>query len=395
MPTLVTLAVILLAVIALAGVHAWLGRTAGVTDRAVARLDADAGLGGELRSAYWFSAASDAADPWVAWHLTQAAGRLFAVEWAVVYPRVVARRAWLTAAGCAAAALLVVFVPGPLSSLRATAVGAGAAGAVAPDALVLPEDLRARLEALLGKVERGEISADAARASLEELRDLLARAETQPPTDASAASTDPAPAGRDLDRATAEALAQRAEAAADAADDMPQDVRFSLDDVAARLANAAREKESPDDVLSKSGVRATKGGGQAENASLAAARQAGLQLTQEAAKDPGSQALMMAGGGSMGGDSRAGAGGNSGQAGEPLAPWQRLAEALRRETIEASADASGANVTSEVKRRTEQGVSSVDFSGAAAAAYDPSRGSGPPAVPDALRALVRDYFIRK
>jgi hypothetical protein len=70
-------------------------------------------------------------------------------------------------------------------------------------------------------------------------------------------------------------------------------------------------------------------------------------------------------------------------------------QALRRETVDASADTPGANVLSEVRRKTEHGQATVAFSHSASGPSDASRAAAPPAVPEGRRASVQTYFTRK
>src|SRR5262245_32666564 len=63
------------------------------TDGIAARVDADAGLGGELRSAHWFATQSGIS-AWPAFHLERAAERAGRIAWQTVYPRERHSRAW-------------------------------------------------------------------------------------------------------------------------------------------------------------------------------------------------------------------------------------------------------------------------------------------------------------
>ena len=98
----------------------------------------------------------------------------------------------------------------------------------------------------------------------------------------------------------------------------------------------------------------------------------------------------------MGGDSRPGAGGNTPNQ-QGAAEAILLAQALRKELLEASADALGNNVDKEdLRRKTEQGTSTLGYTRVAPpSAYDPSRSTAPPPVPEARRSLLLNYFIRK
>jgi hypothetical protein len=105
---------------------------------------------------------------------------------------------------------------------------------------------------------------------------------------------------------------------------------------------------------------------------------------------------MMGGGGPMGGDSRPGAGGNQNDA-RGAAEALLLAQALRKELVEANADALGENVDKEdLRRKTEQGKSALGFTRVAQPrTVEPSRATAPPPVPEARRPLLFNYFIRR
>jgi hypothetical protein len=69
---------------------------------------------------------------------------------------------------------------------------------------------------------------------------------------------------------------------------------------------------------------------------------------------------------------------------------------LRKELVEAAADTQGDNVNKEdIRRKTEQGKSSIAYTRVAPATYERSRADAPPPVPEARRPLVQRYFIRK
>ena len=105
---------------------------------------------------------------------------------------------------------------------------------------------------------------------------------------------------------------------------------------------------------------------------------------------------MMSAGGPMGGDSRPGAGGNS-QDAKGAAEALLIAQSLKKELVEANADALGENVDKEdLRRKTEQGKSTLGFSRVAPpSSYEPSRAAAPPPVPEARRPLLHSWFIRK
>ena len=63
--------------------------------------------------------------------------------------------------------------------------------------------------------------------------------------------------------------------------------------------------------------------------------------------------------------------------------------------IEANKDHDGANVDSEVRRKTEQGQASVTFTRGSSVKSDKSRAEAPAPVPEARRTNVQRYFTRK
>jgi hypothetical protein len=72
-----------------------------------------------------------------------------------------------------------------------------------------------------------------------------------------------------------------------------------------------------------------------------------------------------------------------------------LGAALRRETIEASADLKGENVLTEQRRKTEHADAATAYSHAAAQPAERGSSTAPPPVPESRRAAVKSYFIRK
>ena len=312
-PPTVTWTAIGVVAVAAAGWFVWMRRPVRATDRSAASLDADASLGGELRSAFWFAAQHESS-PWSAFHLERAATRLTLVQWADFYPPVRATRAWsITAVLVLVAALATVRVPvrHPVTAVAVTQV----TPAVPPMPLeaLLPPDVRKRLEDLLAQIEAGKIAAAAANAKLQELREMLSKIDPsiEPELAKLAARSADAPVAEGA-KGNAQSLADRAAAAAKS--DLPADLREQLKDLASRLANprvGERADSSAERAATADAGQLSKAsaGAEANQASLA---QVAVQISREAASDPGNGQMMLAGAGSMGGDSSAGAGGNSG-----------------------------------------------------------------------------------
>jgi hypothetical protein len=376
----------------------WLRRVPTPTDAMAASLDEGAGLGGELRSAFWFAEQREPG-PWAAFHLERAAERVTILNWSDFYPAVRATRAWaVTGIFVVAAIVLGTHIPpkhvAPLAGAAKTATGAADD---VPLELLLPPDVRRKLEDLLAQIEKGKIAAAAANAKLKELQDLLSKID--PSLDPALAKLAKQAAEASLaekNNSDAKSLAERAKTDAQAA--LPPDLKEQLEDLASRLANprlGPKQGESAERSASGDQGQLSKASNGA-NAQQANAAEAAMQLSREAASDPQSGQMMLAGAGQQGGDSSAGAGGNSGGKSNS-ASAALIAQALKQEMIEASADVQGQNVTSEdIRRKTEQGKSSLGFTHVVAPpTIDPSRTLPPPPVPDARKPLVMQYFIRR
>jgi hypothetical protein len=396
-PTSVSWIALAAAVLGLGAWFVWLRRLPQATDAVAASLDRDAALGGELRSAFWFADQSEHTS-WATFHVERAAQRLAIVRWSDFYPPVRATRSWMIAIGLAlAAAIVTVRLP---ARLVRVAAGKNAAAQVDPSQVpleaLLPPDVRKRLEELMSQIEAGKIQAAAAAAKLEDLKELLSKIDPSlEPALADLAKRSAEAAAAESGKADAKSLAERAKEAARS--DMPADLRQQLEDMANRLANprvGERQGNSNEAANSSDAGQLGKSSAGAE-ASQANAAQAAMQLSREAASSSNGQ-MMLAGAGSMSGGSQGGSGGNQG-ARMGAAGAASIAQALRQELIEASADTQGQNVSAEdIRRKTEQGKSSLGFTHVVAPpAVDPSRTLPPPAVPDARKALVMQYFIRR
>jgi hypothetical protein len=371
-------------------------RARQISDQIALSIDTDANLAGELRSAHWF-ATTGGGDEWAAYHVAQAADRVGQIDWNTLYPPVRATKAWAISAVLALGAVAFsIDVPGlrPQSRAEAADAGAAAAGKVAPEEM--PEELRKRIEELLAAMMADKMTDKEAAMKLANLKELmdqldpslqkkLAELMKKQPLGADAQTK-----RRDLDE---EDRAERAERGENSAAGLPEDVRWGLEDLAARLASANLDRKTAENNPAASSETGEMGRG-SEQAQQAGQNQ--MQLMREAAKDPGAAQMMMGGAGMMGGDSQAGAGGNSGQK-TGQADVKSIAEALRRELVEANADARGENVPIEdIRRKTEQGKSTLGFSRVMPlTTFDKSRTVAPPAVPVARHPLLYNYFIRK
>jgi hypothetical protein len=387
--------VLLLSAAAGVALFAWLtARVPAVNDRAAARVDADAQLGGELRSALWFTS-QPAGDAWAAYHLDRAAARVQEVSWPAVYPPVPAPRAWAGSAVLGVLAIALVSIHAwPLASWTLGSAAGPAGTKLTPAGHSVSADVQKQIDELLKAVGTGELPMDEARERLSDLRDALSKVDPALQAAAAKAAQDQpkkpgsgAPKVADED---VEDLAARAEkAASDAA--LPEDVKWSLEDMAAKLAKAARQGKPSDSATPAESQNAHAEAGKAPASAGAAPPGEMVRMTTaEAQTDP----MMASRAAPMSGDPQGG-GGEAARKTSASAPLD-LSGALRKAAIEAAADSEGANVLAEMRRKSEQSRSTLAFSHVAPlAAYDPSRATAPPPPPDALRPLVQQYFIRR
>lgn len=393
---------LLLVAVGLAGWAWWGGRELPVTDAAAASIDQDAKLAGELHSAHWFAGRplpdADASEgtSWSAFHLKKASAHIQSVDWTALYPPVQATRQWLTS-GALVAVAIIALVVGPRSreailasqGLSPEEIKAAMAGEM------LPDDIQAKIDALLGEIAEGGLTDEQARLKMDELRDLLGKLD-EATKEAELAKGDAAEAqGGEKPSDDPGDMAAKAENAADANAGLPEDVRWSLEDLANRLANA-KENQSPTNEKNQAASEQTGEKGNAGEGAEASQMQqaAGMQMVREAASDATEGQMMQGGGGAMGGDSKPGAGGNQG--GQGPVDLKALAQALRQEMIQAQTDQLGENIDTELRRKTEQSQAKVSFTRVPApTTFDRSRAALPPPVPEAHRSLLQRYFQRR
>ena len=371
-------------------------RSRPVTDAIARRVDADAALDGELHSAHWFEARDGAAeDDWTRYHLSQAATRAQGVAWDRLYPPVAARGTWLTAAAMAVGVVALAVVL-PVQPARAVSQTEQLTAAITAALPTLSPELQMQLQALLAGLQTGQLSPEELKAALEGLKKLdgldpalqkalaeLAKSAKEAPKDlAQNKKADPKDLNRDIKKDGAKDDDGRSE-----------DTRWAEEEQASKAANAAANKS---DAQEKSGDGQSETSKDAGDEAASASTSMSMQMVRESAsQSDASQAMMMEGGGGASGDSTPGAGGKSGEKpNQALAAL--LAEALKKETVEAAADNLGENIDKEdIRRKTEAGKSAMAYSKAAAATFDKSRAAAPPPVPEARRPLVQSYFVRK
>lgn len=378
-----------------------------ISDRVAAAIDADAGLGGELRSASWFSG-REQRDAWADYHVRRAADRLRGTDWSQLYPAVRARRAKLATSAlvfCALALSITWPHPARVWPGSTTKAAAAAARRTQEPPLVevaLPE-LQKQLEALLASAESGTAPPAGTPATAAELRSLIASltalrdagklkdlAHAMAPLATTTGGRSDDPAGE------MKALADRAQKAAERPAVAP-DVRETLQKVSEKMSDAARTAQSPREQTQqaasskdaqKGDTAQSKGGGDVDEVSIQAVREAdaggGAGIIMMGSKDDASGKAAPGLGLGGGSDKRTDGG-----------TMADLEAVLRREIIEASTDNPGENVQTEARRKTEHGEATVTYAHSAAGTFDRSRAVAPPAVPEGRRAAVQSYFIRK
>jgi len=354
-----------------------------VSDVLASEIDRDAHLGGELRSAAWF-AARGSDEPWITFHLARAAERIATVEFAAVYPRIPAGRARLATMFLTVAAIAVLSTlprPAILTAVRGpAAVGKPPAGSVAvPDPV--PQDLPKELEALLVAIENGTLAAQLA-AGNPALQGALSKlsAINDP---AALAALAKALAAQQSDPDAMKALAERAKR--DAALAPQQDVKNALEDLASKLSQPDRDKDS-------AGFEASDDTQAGDTASLSTTSES----TRDANAISGLGMLTMSNEQMAGADAPPGmgvGGGSSPSTGTGTMP--EIANALRHETIEANENDVTAGVHTDERRKTEHGTAATQFTRGSAAAFDNGRARVAPVVPESRRAGMQTYFARK
>ena len=378
-----------------------------ISDAAAAEIDRIAGLGGELRSASWFSAADvpDVTAPWVDFHLARAADRLGATDWPQLYPPVPANRAKAATALLVIAALVLALPVGGRAGVQATGSGSGGAagkgGALtAAEAEALTPELRKLIEELLKKAERGDAPGSEGALTVAEVRDLLAKlAQAKDLQDAKDGNRPPDANAKKLGMSGKELkeLAERMKNAGEIASLTPE-VKDALADAAQKLSDMADETEpsSPKDPNDAMGAAAPQQGDAAQGKKGDKAfDDSSIKSAKDASAGGGAGVVMMASESPQGAqEAGLGLGGASAK-NQGGGKMPDLGAALRKETIEAFKDDTGEKSEQDLRRKTEKGTATIGYSSTAAAAFDKGRATAPPAVPENRRAAVQTYFIRK
>ncbi len=375
-----------------------------MSDHLVARIDDDAAMKGELRSASWF-ATRDTRTDWADLHVERAAARLQSIDWRQLYPDSPTGRARLATALLVVATLaLSVSLPFRSSSgVSGTGVVTAATRArtLANLGAVIPPELLKQLEELLSAADGASQANPPTPASAAELRDLLNRlSQLKDLKDLKALARAMDPSQRQNPEATAKQLkelAERAQRTSEMATVDP-DVKKGLEKLAEKMSDAAAQEQQAgkeDPKNAQAAQEKSKGDTAQTTAGKGAEESSEIKSVKDAQAGGGSGVMMMAGkDGPMGGEPGTGLGGDS----APNKGNGTMADielALRKETIEAASDNPGDNVLSEARRKTELGKANVTFTRGAAGTFDRSRAAAPPAVPEGRRTAVQTYFIRK
>jgi hypothetical protein len=385
---------ILLGVTAAAGALMLLAarRDRSVSDALVSELDRAADLGGAFRSAYWFAdpaqpvSGDGAASPWITFHLEKVASRVEVVDWKTVYARPSARRRWLTTTTLALATLAFAVWPGTPRFTRTLPAAAASSAPEAGAASSLPSTLIPTLVEGMRAMKAGQAPS---REALSAIGQALEIAKANPTaqkqieglfaggydTDQNGwTDSDPDRDPRDdgqfnngfqlaaLDWAYQEAVA-----------------KLSVEERTRRDARReASSAEAPADGKTSERDSDTSGTGalpdapvQADVRGQAASFSSVLFGNQQASGEAGLKSS------------------------EPSARAATLA-VLRQEVVHARTDTAGMRVEAGALRRaTNAAQNSRSVPGFPnGVTYDRARASQPPAVPEARRSLVHDFFLR-
>jgi hypothetical protein len=375
-------------------------RARPVSDAAAAAIDADAGMAGELRSAAWF-AARDRRDDWADFHIERAASRLRAIDWRHLYPPVQARGARLSTAAMVLGALaLAATMPARVATRQAPAAPRGdrtARGEPAGEILRLSPELEQQLAALLAAAESGNPAAAEALARNAELREMLNQlSQSRDPQVLEAlarALAANALAGQGSPAEEMKTLADRARKAAESAS-ISRDMQEALEKLADELDTANEEAVRNSDEANAS-AGGPKPGEAGQSGADGGMQDLSIQFAKDADPAGGSGVLMMSSqDGDQAGPPGAGVGGSGSPEAGAAAAMAGIEAALKEELVEASADNAGANVETEIRRKTEHGNAAVGFTRSAPGAFDRARVATPPPVPEARRSDVQSYFVR-
>jgi hypothetical protein len=399
-PLAVPLSVVAVTLFAIAGFLVVSNRARPVSDSTALRIDQDAGLRGELRSASWFAAA-ESRDDWAELHLERAASRLQGIDWPALYPFVRRPKAWTATALLIVGALaLIITLPGraALHASGQTTYVPGLRKVAVPDGEQLPAELAKQLEALLASLDAEKMNANELNAQAAELKSLLDRL---------GVFDDPGKL-KDLEQSLMESaanpadetkkmldMAKNAERAANVAA-LPPDVRDALKNLALQFMEDHQEGEAPADAKAAPKELQKQTSAEPTKGSASDINQANIQFSRDQSPEAGAGIVMLAQqNGDQGTGVQSGPGGGTGERKTGDGKLLAIEQALRRETVEANKDIAGDNVSVETRRKTEHGQASTAFTHATPVQSDKGGAAAPPPVPEDRRSQVQSYFIRK
>jgi hypothetical protein len=312
----------------------------------------------------------------------------------------------LTAVMFGAAIAIAMTLPGR-AAVRSGPFGgqAAKAGAMAPSGklMLMPEDIRKRLEELLAAAQRGEMTAEQ-KARVADIYNLFTalNSDLDPDKlDELARAMDPEQGGLGASKQMMD-LAGKIQTASESQKLSPE-MQKQLRDLGMQISEAADAEQRAEADKAAGGQMASSdssGGiqGKAESTNETPKLDPSqIQLSTES--QPGGSAGMMMLSSQQGpkGAQSSGGYGGAGNSGPPPngGTMPGIEQALKRETIEASTDTAGANVLSETRHQTERGQATVGFTRGAGVTPASSSAEAPPAVPEDRRAAVQSYFTRK
>ena len=379
-----------LATVSLAALGYLRARTRPTSDAIALQVDTDASLGGELRSAHWFASTPDD-DPWTAFHLERAVDRARGLEWRDLYPSVRAARSWTLTAACAIA-VAALSVSGPArATLVATTAGSGSQ--IDGTALAIPAELAKQIEAALAKLDGEQLSPEELAKALANLKDLATKLDPALQKKLQQLM-DERKSMLNADQANAKKDGMKS---AESSSGLPEETRWALEDMAAKLAGETNDRKTNPNNAAASEQSAEKGLGSPQAAAVKgeSGGEMTMQLAREAASDSTQAQMMMANGGPQGAQSAGGRGNHPDAAGSAQALL--LAQALRKELVEAASDTMGDNVPpkDDIRHKTEQSRSAMGFSKVTPTSFDRSHAEAPPTVPEARKPLLQNYFVRR
>jgi hypothetical protein len=394
-PSIVSLSILAAAAAALSVYVFVSGRPRPVSDDIAAAIDADASLGGELRSASWF-ADRERQDEWIDLHLARAAERLERTDWSELYPPVRAPRARAATAALVLGTVAVALLFPEYTGLRSRADAQTRAAQTDPNQL--PEDLQQALEELFAAAEAGTLDEMATRLSTEQMQELLTKLRELRDVDALKDLSHnlnpdvegvPKEASQEM-KELAERLRKMGEINTNIAE-----FRKSVEELAKNLSDAAAAEEAEMENARKAPAN-DEAGDVSQTSNANAPNEPVIQSLKESQAAAGANSVVMMSNkdANAAGPPGMGVGGASGSASGEAKPTN-IEAALRQETIEASADTKGPNVEAQVRRKTEQGQATSTFTHGAAGQSDRSRAAAPPPVPEQRRSEIQRYFIRK